>query len=235
MSGGRRARDVSTVWVVGRGKVAGRGTQGAEQVAGRKTWRKSRDVRYGASRRTRGTDGSRDVRRGVGRGARAYGAVREGESIPSRMDRPPGVSGGKRGRRREKDVRRCRPMLHRRAHSRHGGNSRGGPVHVAQTGPLSIGKGLREEVTIHVAQMGTLPLEGPGEERPGGGERRYPSSLHRRAPSSHQESRERRLSRRKRLRKTGSSSSLNSQKDPIPTQSPHSAARKIPRGRARVC
>jgi hypothetical protein len=41
-----------------------------------------------------------------------------------------------------------------------------GPVHVAQTGPLSTGKGLREEVT-HVAQMGSLPLEGLREERDG--------------------------------------------------------------------
>jgi hypothetical protein len=110
-----------------------------------------------------------------------------------------------------------------------------GSVHVAQTDPLSRGKGLREEVTIHVAHMGTLPLEGAWEEGAGGGERRYPSTLHRRAPSSHQESRERKLSPRRRLRKIGSCSSLNSQKEPIPTQSPPSAARKIPRGRARVC
>jgi hypothetical protein len=101
-----------------------------------------------------------------------------------------------------------------------------GSVHVAQTGPLSIGKGLREEVTFHVAQKGTLQPEGLGEERDEGGERRYPSTLHRRVPSSHQESRERRLSPRKRLRKTGSCSSLNSQKESIPTQSPPSAARK---------
>jgi hypothetical protein len=102
-----------------------------------------------------------------------------------------------------------------------------GSVYIAQTDPLSIGKGLREEVTIHVAQMGTLPLEGPREERAGSGERRYPSTLHRRAPSSHQGSREGRLSPRKRLRKTGSCSSLNSQKESIPTQ----AARKILRGK----
>jgi hypothetical protein len=92
-----------------------------------------------------------------------------------------------------------------------------------------------EEVIIHVAQMGTLPLEGPEEQRAGGGERRYPSMLHRRAPFSHQESRERRLSSRKRLRNTGFCSSINSQKEPILTQSPPSAARKILRGRAPVC
>jgi hypothetical protein len=127
-------------------------------------------------------------------------------------------------------------MLHRWAHSRRREWIREEePVHVAQMGPLAIGKGLWEEVTIHVARMGTLPLEGPGEERAGGGERRYPSTLHRRVPSFHQESRERRLSPRKRLRKIGSCSSLNSQKEPIPTQSPPSAARKILRGRAQVC
>jgi hypothetical protein len=36
--------------------------------------------------------------------------------------------------------------------------------------PFSTGKGMREEVPIHVAQMGTLPLEGLGEERDEGGE-----------------------------------------------------------------
>jgi hypothetical protein len=80
---------------------------------------------------------------------------------------------------------------------------------------------------------GHTPAGGSGEERAGGGERRYPSTLHRRAPSSHQESRERRLSPRKRLRIIGSCSSLNSQKESIPTQSPPSAVRKIRRGRAR--
>jgi hypothetical protein len=63
-----------------------------------------------------------------------------------------------------------------------GGSREEGLIHVAQTDPLSIGRRLREEVTIHVAQMGTLPLEGPGEERAGGGERRYPSTLHIRMP-----------------------------------------------------
>jgi hypothetical protein len=75
--------------------------------------------------------------------------------------------------------------------------------------------------------MGTLPPEGLVEERDEGGERGYPSTLHRRVPSSHQESRERRLSPQKRLRKTGACSFLNSQQEPIPTQSPLSAARKI--------
>jgi hypothetical protein len=75
--------------------------------------------------------------------------------------------------------------------------------------------------------MVTLPQEGLEEVRDEDGERRYPSTLHRRLPSSHQESWERRLSPRKRLRKTDSCSFLNSQKEPIPTQSPLSAARKI--------
>jgi hypothetical protein len=71
----------------------------------------------------------------------------------------------------EKNLRRCRPTLHRQAHSRRrGGIREEGSVHVAQTGLLSIGKGLRKEMTIHVAQMGTLSLKGPGEERVGGGE-----------------------------------------------------------------
>jgi hypothetical protein len=47
--------------------------------------------------------------------------------------------------------------------------------------------------------------------------------------------RERRLSPRNRLRKISFCSSLNSQKEPIPTQSPLSAARKILLGRARAC
>jgi hypothetical protein len=96
---------------------------------------------------------------------------------------------------------------------------REGSVHVAQTDPPSTGKGVAGGGrAIHVAQMGTLPPEGLGEERDEGDERRYPSTLHRRVPSSYQESRERRLSPRRRLRKIGSCSSLNSQKEPIPTQ-----------------
>jgi ribosomal protein L32 len=108
-------------------------------------------------------------------------------------------------------------------------------VHVAQWTHSRHEGGWREEVVIYVAQMGTLPPEGLGEEGDKGSERRYPSTLHRSVRSSHQKSQERRLSPRKRLMKTGSCSSLNSQKEPIPTQSPPSAARKIPRGRARVC
>jgi hypothetical protein len=150
--------------------------------------------------------------KGLRRGRSAgRGAVCEGESIPRRMSQPPSVSGGKR-RRGERDVRRCRPTLHRRARSRHGGgDSRGGAGLRCTDGPFRDRKaGLREEVTIHVAQIGTLPLEGPEEERGEGGERIYPSTLHRRVPFSHQKSRERRLSPRKRLRKIGSYSSLNS-------------------------
>jgi hypothetical protein len=134
------------------------------------------------------------------------------------MSRPPGVSGGERKRRGKRDVKRCRSTLHRQARTRRGGGGREeGSVHVAQTDPPSIGRGLREEVTIHVAQMDTLPQEGLGEERDEDGERRYPSTLHRRVSSSHQESRERRLSPRERLRKIGSCSFLNSQREPIPT------------------
>jgi hypothetical protein len=44
------------------------------------------------------------------------------------------------------------------------------PIHVAQTDPLSREKVLWEDVTIHVVQMGTLPLECLGEERDVGGE-----------------------------------------------------------------
>jgi hypothetical protein len=143
-------------------------------------------------------------------------AVREGESIP------PGwvdlrVRQGKRGRRGERDVRRCRPTLHGRARSRRGGGFERGVGPRCTDGPSLVGEkgGVR-------CKRGT-----------GGGEGRYPSTLHRRAPSSHQESRERRPSPRRRLRKIGSCSSLNSQKEPIPTQSPPLAARKILRGRAR--
>jgi hypothetical protein len=132
--------------------------QGAAQVAGRKV-----------RRRSRGTG----VRRS---------AVREGESIPRRICRPPGVSGGKRGRRgregrEEMPVhvaqtgtltsqggfeRRGRSMLHRRAHSCHRGDSRGGVGPLAQTGPLSIGKWLprwkvQEKRGLGVVSEDTLP------------------------------------------------------------------------------
>jgi hypothetical protein len=110
------------------------------------------------------------------------------------MSRPPDVSGGERRRREERDVKRCQPTLHRRAYSRRGGGfeRRGRSTlhrrsHFRQEGgwreemnPLSVERGLREDVYIHVAQMGTLPPEGLGEERDEGGERRYPSTLHRR-------------------------------------------------------
>jgi hypothetical protein len=57
------------------------------------------------------------------------------------------------------------------------------PVHVAQTGPFSTGKGiLREEVTIHVVHMGTLPLEGEKGENY---VMRCRPPLHRRAHSRH--------------------------------------------------
>jgi hypothetical protein len=49
------------------------------------------------------------------------------------------------------EVEKSRSTLHRRALSRQE-------------------RGLREEVTIHVAQMGTRPLEGLEEERDQGGE-----------------------------------------------------------------
>jgi hypothetical protein len=67
------------------------------------------------------------VWRDAGRGApgetqvAGRGAGREESRFPPRMSRPPGVSGGERRRRGERDVRRCRPTLHRRARSRRGG------------------------------------------------------------------------------------------------------------------
>jgi hypothetical protein len=87
----------------------------------------------------------------------------------------------------------------------------------------------REEVSTHVPQLGILSI--------GWGVcgRRYPPTLHSWVPSSHQESRDRRFEFRKRLWKISSCSSLNSQKEQIFTQSPPAAARKIRRGRARVC
>jgi hypothetical protein len=131
-------------------------------------------------------------------------------------------------------VRRCRPTLHRREHSRHrGGIREGGGPHCTD-GPTLDRKGVAGRGDHPRCTDGHTLAEGSGEERAGGGERRYPSSLHRRAPSSHQENRKRRLSPLNRLRKTGSCSFLNSQ-EPIPTQSPPLAARKILRGRARVC
>jgi hypothetical protein len=186
-------------------QVAGR--KGAGRVAGHK----SQDARC-----------RRVATRFTGRGA-----GREGSRFPRWMNRPPGMSGGERMRRGERDVRRCRPTLHKRARSRRGGGFEKRGRSTLHRRTLSRQeRGWREEVAIHVAQMRTLPPEGLGEERDEGGERRYPSTLHRRVPSCHQESREKRLSPRKRLRKTGSCSSLNSQKESIPTQSPPSAARK---------
>jgi hypothetical protein len=202
-----------------------------------KARRKLRDARRGASRETQGAGWSRDARRRrvaarfVGRGA-----GRKGSRFPRRMSRPPGVSGGERRRRGERDVRRYRSTLHRRARSRRGGGfERRGRSTLHRRTLSRQERGWREEVAILVAEMGTLLSEGLGEERDESGERRYPSTLHRRVPSSHQESRERRLSPRKRLKKTGSCNSLNSRKESIPTQSPPSAARKTLSGRARVC
>jgi hypothetical protein len=108
------------------------------------------------------------------------------------------------------------------------------PVHIAQTDPLSTGRRVAGGSGHPRCTDGHTPAGRSGGERDESGEREYPSTLHRRVSSSHQESRERRMSPRKRLRKTGSYSSLNSQKEPSPTQSPPSAAGKIPRERARV-
>jgi hypothetical protein len=81
------------------------------------------------------------------------------------------VSGGKSRRRGERDVRRCRPTLHRQAHSRHGREvERRGRSTLHRRALSQQEKGLREEVTIHDAQMVTLPLEDLGEERDEGGE-----------------------------------------------------------------
>jgi hypothetical protein len=121
-------------WVAGESGTVGRRRKG---TVGRRARR---------SRGARGTGGSRDVRRRVGCEARGTGvrrgAVSEGESIPRRMSRPPGVSGGKRGRRGEKDVRRCRPTFHRRAHSRRWGDSRGGVGPRYTDGPTLDRKGV---------------------------------------------------------------------------------------------
>jgi hypothetical protein len=125
-------------------------------------------------------------------------------------------------------VRRCWPTLHRRAHLRsRGGDSRGGVGPRCTDGPTLDRKGVAGGGDHPRCTDGHIPAEGSGEERDEGGERRYPSTLHRRVPSSHLE--------RKRLRKIGSCNSLNGQKEPIPTQSSPVAARKIRRGRARVC
>jgi hypothetical protein len=196
-----------------RGRIAGR--TGAALVAGREAW-----AGHGAW----GVDGSRDVQCDASHEARgaggSWGAARvaRGVIFPRRMSRPPSVSGvsGRRSRHGGGFERRGRSTLHRRTISRQEKGMAGGGGHPRCTD-------------------GTLPPEGLGAERGEGGDTGYPSTLHRRVSSSHQESRERRLSPRRRLRKTGSCSSLNSHKEPIPTQSPPSAARKIPRGTARVC
>jgi hypothetical protein len=86
--------------------------------------------------------------------------------------------------------------------------------------PKDWGRGVkgregREEVPAHVPQAFCG--------------RRYPPTFHGWALLPR-----RRFESRKRLVKTGSRGSLNSPKDPSPTQSPLSGAREIRRGRARV-
>jgi hypothetical protein len=88
----------------------------------------------------------------------------------------------------KKDVKRCRSTLHRRAHLRRGGGfERRGWSTLHRRTHSRQERGWREEVAIHVAQMGTLPPEGLGEERDEGGERRYPSTMHTRIPSESEE------------------------------------------------
>jgi hypothetical protein len=146
---------------------AGRGVPGETQTAGRKARCEPRDARRGVtherrpwdagrceSRRARGMGGLWDARHGASCGTRGTSGFR----FPRRMSCPPGVSGVERRRRGERDVRRCRPTLHRRARSRHGRESGGG--------------------------AGPLCTDGPSLDRKGGGGRRWPSTLHRWARSS---------------------------------------------------
>jgi hypothetical protein len=169
------------------------------------------------------------VRRGAGCDARGAGrgAVRERKSIPRRMGRLPGVSGvrGEGGERRTGGGAGPRCTCGH-AHAA-GEDSRGGVGPCCTDRPTLEGKGVAGGGDHPRCTDGHTPAGSAGERGPGGGQRRYPSTLHRRAPSSLQESLERRLSPRRRLWKIGSCSSLNSQKEPIPIQSPPSAARKI--------
>jgi hypothetical protein len=113
-------------------------------------------------------------------------------------------------------MRRCRPTLHRWARSRRGGGAE-------RRGRFTLHRRIfsRREKRLaggggHLRCTEGPPPAGGFEEGGGGdGERGYLSTLHRRVPSSHQESRERRLSPWRKLRKTGSCSSLNSPKEPI--------------------
>jgi hypothetical protein len=134
-------------------------------------------------------------------------------------------------------MRRCPPTLHGWAHSRHRKDSRGGARPRCTFGhPLNRMGGCRRRCppTLHGWAHSRRGKRGHwrGCERD---ERRYPPTLHVWVPFSHQGSRERRFEPRKALRKIGSCSSLNSQKEPIPTQSPPATSRKIRWGRAPVC
>jgi hypothetical protein len=143
-----------------------------------------RYARRGIGRETQARSGSQ----GTGREARAYGAARVARGVGSRSDEPP--SGCVRGQEEEgeRDVRRCRPTLHRRAHSCHwggGGDSRGGAGPRCTDGLTLDRKEVAGGGAHPCCSDGHTPAGGSGEERAGGGERRYPSMLHRRTPSSH--------------------------------------------------
>jgi hypothetical protein len=83
-------------------------------------------------------------------------------------------------------------------------------------------------VPAHVAQLGTITPRG-------GFEGRCPSTFHSWVLLPRGKVFREEVQSRKRLVKTGSCSSLNSQKEPIPTQSLSVAAWEIRRGRARIC
>jgi hypothetical protein len=99
---------------------------------------------------------------------RAYGAARVARGVGSPSDEPPSGCVRAQEKESERDVRRCRSTLHRRVHSRHGGEAerRGrSTLHIWAFSQQE--RGLQEEVTIYVPQISTLPLEGPEVERAG--------------------------------------------------------------------
>jgi hypothetical protein len=120
-----------------RGRIAGRA--GAAHVVGRRGVGGSRDVRRGASR---GTQGTAQVE---GREARAgCGAVPEGSRFPPTDESSSEcVSGERRGRGGRKGREEVPAHVAQEGTLTSRGRSREeGSVHVAQTDPLSTGKGV---------------------------------------------------------------------------------------------
>jgi hypothetical protein len=204
---------------------------------GREAQCELQDARRGGGARRRARRRSRDARRDAERkrGAERRGA--RGSRVSCWKDRLPGCDAGRGTKGCETSTERERDAGHegesvpRRRGTRGGARPRYTVEHLLDR----IGVcGRRCPPMLQSWAHSRREKRGQGK-RCKGDERKYPLTFHSWVPSSHQGSRERRFESRKRLRKIGSCNSLNSQREPIPTQLPPSAVRKIRWGRARVC